>query len=595
MSQQYCLRWNNHQHNLLSVFEDLLHHEAFVDVTLACDGLQLKAHKMVLSACSPYFQSMLYGTPDRHPIVFLRDVRYHEMKALLEFMYRGEVSVDQDNLTSLLKVAEGLKIKGLADVNEQKQQQQAQAAMAGLLTLQQSPAHPLFPGMMSPNKRPASPPPPPSSNPNYLGPKRKRGRPRRLSGSEAVPLASGLVDNTTNDELHVQTEDMNTKVKEEKGSMRDGSGEVSPKDTKTSDLMSEADSNDGLASVCGSNIRQVPKKRLFMDRNNSTCSDRLEHNGSPESSGSSLQLPNSTTDCDQPENLSLKKRDQMEVKDELLEKTTNSSSVNAYTKPSIDMKKFWEERLANGLYGTNGLCSTNSVAETHATSTQALLTAAAAVASADDQAYLASFQLQPETLFGSPTKSPIRSNSSDSSASSNSSSGTGNSSSAISIRSYCSQEGNTYRCKVCNNPYTHPSNFHRHYVTTHLNRKSYPCTVCSKKFNRKDNMTAHLRAVHGWGNSNPAPPCSVNGVMPSPGPVPSVGINPVAMGSMIKPEPLMKPEMQKIWEDQPMTSGATTSSVAAVAAAAAVVKQHAAAAAAAVAAQISPRPTVNVN
>ena len=32
------------------------------------------------------------------------------------------------------------------------------------------------------------------------------------------------------------------------GSMRDGSGDVSPKDTKTSDLMSEADSNDGLAS-----------------------------------------------------------------------------------------------------------------------------------------------------------------------------------------------------------------------------------------------------------------------------------------------------------------------------------------------------------
>lgn len=225
MSQQFCLRWNNHQHNLLSVFEDLLHHEAFVDVTLACDGLQLKAHKMVLSACSPYFQSMLYGTPDRHPIVFLRDVRYHEMKALLEFMYRGEVSVDQDNLSSLLKVAEGLKIKGLADVNEQKNQQQQAAGLAGLLTLQhQSPGAHLFPGLLSPpNKRPASPPPPSSATagsanagPNYLGPKRKRGRPRRLSGSEAVPLASGLVDNTTNEDLHVQTEDMTTKLKEEK-------------------------------------------------------------------------------------------------------------------------------------------------------------------------------------------------------------------------------------------------------------------------------------------------------------------------------------------------------------------------------------------
>ena len=341
-----------------------------------------------------------------------------------------------------------------------------------------------------------------------------------------------------------------------------------------------------------------------MDRNNSTCSDRLEHNGSPESSGSSLQLPNSTTDCDQPENLSLKKRDQMDqvLKDELLlnekNSTNSSNSVNAYTKPSIDMKKFWEERLANGLYGTNGLCSASSVAETHATSTQALLAAATAVASADDQAYLASFQLQPETLFGSPTKSPIRSNSSDSSASSNSSSGTGNSSSAISIRSYCSQEGNTYRCKVCNNPYTHPSNFHRHYVTTHLNRKSYPCTVCSKKFNRKDNMTAHLRAVHGWGNSNPAPPCSVNGVMPSPVGQMASPMNPATMGSMIKPEPFVKPEMQKIWEDQsPITSGASTPSVAAVAAAASVIRQHAheAAAAAVAAAQISPRPTVNVN
>lgn len=80
----------------------------------------------------------------------------------------------------------------------------------------------------------------------------------------------------------------------------------------------------------------------------------------------------------------------------------------------------------------------------------------------------------------------------------------GDAATPISIRSFCIQDGNTYRCKVCNNAYTHPSNFHRHYVTTHLQRKSYPCTVCQKKFNRKDNMTAHLRAVHGWGGG-PSP------------------------------------------------------------------------------------------
>ena len=46
-SQQYCLRWNNHQHNLLSVFEDLLHNEAFVDVTLACDGQQVSSTRIL--------------------------------------------------------------------------------------------------------------------------------------------------------------------------------------------------------------------------------------------------------------------------------------------------------------------------------------------------------------------------------------------------------------------------------------------------------------------------------------------------------------------------------------------------------------------
>lgn len=54
--QQFCLRWNNHQPNFISVFSSLLHNEALVDVTLAAEGRHLQAHKVVLSACSSYFQ-----------------------------------------------------------------------------------------------------------------------------------------------------------------------------------------------------------------------------------------------------------------------------------------------------------------------------------------------------------------------------------------------------------------------------------------------------------------------------------------------------------------------------------------------------------
>lgn len=116
-SQQFCLRWNNYQTNLTSVFDQLLQNESFVDVTLACDGQSIKAHKMVLSACSPYFQALFFDNPCQHPIIIMRDVKWPELKAAVEFMYRGEINVSQDQIGPLLKVAEMLKIRGLADVN----------------------------------------------------------------------------------------------------------------------------------------------------------------------------------------------------------------------------------------------------------------------------------------------------------------------------------------------------------------------------------------------------------------------------------------------------------------------------------------------
>ncbi|KAF7265656.1 hypothetical protein GWI33_020943 [Rhynchophorus ferrugineus] len=115
--QQFCLRWNNYQNNLTNVFDQLLQSESFVDVTLACDGHSVKAHKMVLSACSPYFQALFFENPCQHPIVIMRDIKWPELKAAVEFMYKGEINVSQEQIGPLLKVAETLKIRGLADVN----------------------------------------------------------------------------------------------------------------------------------------------------------------------------------------------------------------------------------------------------------------------------------------------------------------------------------------------------------------------------------------------------------------------------------------------------------------------------------------------
>ncbi|CAG9853632.1 unnamed protein product [Phyllotreta striolata] len=177
--QRFCLRWNNHQSNLLSVFDQLLQDESFVDVTLAVEGQLLKAHKMVLSACSPYFQALFMNHPDKHPIVILKDVPYADMRCLLDFMYRGEVSVDQDRLTAFLRVAESLRIKGLTEVNEERCDN-----IASSLTQQNLQNLPDLQRLQQ-GKRVGN-------NLNMLSnalmqPKRKRGRPRKLSGCSNGP------------------------------------------------------------------------------------------------------------------------------------------------------------------------------------------------------------------------------------------------------------------------------------------------------------------------------------------------------------------------------------------------------------------------
>lgn len=115
--QCYCLRWNNFQSSVVGVLRSLLEEGQFVDVTLACDGRRLKAHKLMLSACSNYFRQLLKENPAEHPIIFLRDVRFWELESIMDFIYNGQVNVMQEQLPCFIRTAEALQIKGLAAVN----------------------------------------------------------------------------------------------------------------------------------------------------------------------------------------------------------------------------------------------------------------------------------------------------------------------------------------------------------------------------------------------------------------------------------------------------------------------------------------------
>ena len=67
-------------------------------MTLAAEGRTFLAHKLVLSACSPYLRDILERNPCKHPVVFLRGVSAVELHLLLQYIYKGEAHVRQDQL-----------------------------------------------------------------------------------------------------------------------------------------------------------------------------------------------------------------------------------------------------------------------------------------------------------------------------------------------------------------------------------------------------------------------------------------------------------------------------------------------------------------
>jgi hypothetical protein len=113
-AEKFCLRWNDFESNISSAFRELREDKDFFDVTLACeDSDQLQAHKVILSACSPFFRTVLRRNRHDHPLLYLKGVKYLDLVAVLNFMYHGEVNVAQEELNSFLAVAEDLRVKGL--------------------------------------------------------------------------------------------------------------------------------------------------------------------------------------------------------------------------------------------------------------------------------------------------------------------------------------------------------------------------------------------------------------------------------------------------------------------------------------------------
>ncbi|KAF2350445.1 BTB/POZ domain [Trinorchestia longiramus] len=547
--QQFCLRWNNHQSNFVSVFEQLLHTEQFVDVTIAVEGRTLKAHKMVLSACSPYFQAVLASHPDKHPIVILKDVRYTDMRDLLDFMYRGEASVDQENLPTFLRVAECLRIKGLTEVGDKRGESipspyliqqglstsnstnvsNGSIAIAPPSILPGAPLTPL-PGDPPPLKRPPL-------SPTTTGAKRRRGRPPKISGEDSetdvgishdeesrsgsvsgVSASGAPIPGNVGVETEIKTEsDDPMDHKDSDGSRPPShqaeetkagpSGESVAKDlSKSSTEDSESTrQSPGSAVPHHSEASWHPPMPEYDPDDSSSLSGITSHPSPLALVAPIPKHPSPVTDIDQlyyTKNLleaAIRKNPYDALKGD---NNLHGSILLASLRSPLKFGPF------QGVYGGERDVLDREYMDTSPHSPHASPQKPSQSTSLHSPGSLAS------SAHGVPKSSYGSSSSNGNANIPNSHSNTNSKSVSVPIMSYCIQD-NGFKCSKCFQTFTHPSNFHRHYITVHTDRRNHKCTVCGKEFKRKDNMMSHMRSVHRPGREGHAIFRDVTSVSPS--------------------------------------------------------------------------------
>ena len=94
----------------------------FADVTLVTDDKQqIRAHRNILSGCSPVFKNILQIDRDNaNPIIYLRGIQYSEMESIMQFIYLGEARFCEERMSEFLLVAKNLEIKNLSTSIEMK-------------------------------------------------------------------------------------------------------------------------------------------------------------------------------------------------------------------------------------------------------------------------------------------------------------------------------------------------------------------------------------------------------------------------------------------------------------------------------------------
>ena len=136
MSSKVLIKWNDFNSSIPTSYPSLREQRDFLDITLISDDeLKFDAHKVVLSASSTFFRNMLRGTSRNvNTLLFLNGVKSSDLQLVLDFVYNGEVKLQQESIPSFLETTSKLRILGLSEPTQEAELAPARSMETSELT-----------------------------------------------------------------------------------------------------------------------------------------------------------------------------------------------------------------------------------------------------------------------------------------------------------------------------------------------------------------------------------------------------------------------------------------------------------------------------
>ena len=124
-SEKFSLKWNDFASNVSNSFSRLRQETRLYDVTLVSnDHQQVSAHKLVLSACSEVFSTIFNSNNGSNMMLYLDSLNVRELNTMLDYIYQGEVQVQQEYLDRFLEIATKFKLSGLLTMDGEREEEE---------------------------------------------------------------------------------------------------------------------------------------------------------------------------------------------------------------------------------------------------------------------------------------------------------------------------------------------------------------------------------------------------------------------------------------------------------------------------------------